>query len=77
MNITYLYFVDKPIEWNVSQFSTFLAVKYGLNSFALMFIMPCFRKLPDSYLILIGIISRMTGYLFFAFSKTPQLIYTG
>lgn len=80
MDVAYLFLKDKPLEWDSSTFSYFLALKFGLGTALLLLGGPLSIKLcgaGDTSLTEAGIVSRAAGLVLLGTSTTDLSVWLG
>ncbi|KAF4529197.1 hypothetical protein B566_EDAN011443 [Ephemera danica] len=80
MDIAYLFLKDKPLEWDSSHFSYFIAAKYGMGSALLLLGGPLSVRVcsaTDTSLTQLGLLSRAAGLILLGASTTDLMVWLG
>lgn len=80
LDIAFLYMSDNPLRLPFPLFSYWFGMKFGLGSFALLILLPMFKKcfnFLDSTICFMGLISKMAGLVILGLAGNKYFIFAG
>eukprot|EP00095_Tigriopus_kingsejongensis_P003106 maker-scaffold428_size174301-snap-gene-0.23 protein:Tk03106 transcript:maker-scaffold428_size174301-snap-gene-0.23-mRNA-1 annotation:"hypothetical protein DAPPUDRAFT_328004" len=78
LDIAFLFLKDKPMKMDLAIFSYWFGSRYGLSSLMLLVLMPILKQkweMPDQWICLIGLISKISALILLGLSTTPLMAF--
>lgn len=75
MDVSFLYMKDDPLRWGISKYTYYLSLRSLLGSITLLVILPLVRHLPDTVLIIVGLVSKIAGLVLLSFAGNDALAF--
>ncbi|XP_054724415.1 proton-coupled folate transporter-like [Uloborus diversus] len=79
VQFTLSFYYVKTLEWSFTKFSNYNSIQFAVEGIALLFGLPTlfhFFHVPDYFVGIIGILSKVAGFIVFGLSKNDAMIYS-